>query len=84
MDKAQCLAYARNEIRKAESRMNIEFDESVSEEEREYAKEICQVEVNYISFLLSVIGHISGDKSHQLVDSLIVNSFNGGGIFQMQ
>jgi hypothetical protein len=45
------LEYAKNEIRKAQARMIFEFDESVSQEEREAMDDILMAENDYISFL---------------------------------
>jgi hypothetical protein len=65
------LAYAKNEIRKAQARMIFEFDESVSQEEREAMDDILMAENDYISFLRYGIEQIEGkSKTPDILDIL--------------
>ena len=70
MNKAQWLEYARNEIRKAEQRTVFEFDDSVSDEERECMADIIAAEEQYISFLRFGIEQMQSPEQRDILEIL--------------
>ena len=79
------LNKARQEIKNAQERMDIEFEsETPSKEELQLAKDLTKIEVDYISFLLTGIDLMGGNEHSSLVDDLILKSRIGGGVLAHQ